>query len=193
MIGRWMLYRVCNFIKANESVLDGRYVSVNLSAKEFGGEGLVEYMKAVIASVGISPSFLKLEITETESMINIEDAIRKIDDLKSIGVDVYVDDFGSGYSSLAYLKRLPAAVVKLDRVFVDHLAASEEERAFMGGMIRMIAGKRRKVLVEGVCSAAQRDSLKALGADYLQGFFFSKAVPESDFLRLLCDGRPLPL
>ncbi len=193
MIGRWMLYRVCRFIKRHEALLAGRYVSVNLSAKEFGGEGLVDYVRAVIKSVGISPSSIKLEITETESMIDIEDAIDKISRLRELGIEVYVDDFGAGYSSLAYLKRLPASVVKIDRSFTDTLTGTDEDRDFVAGMIRMISGKKMKVLMEGVSSHEQYDILRGLAVDYLQGYYFGKAVPEEAFIKLLSAGITLPL
>ena len=193
MIGRWMLFGVCRFINRWSSQLAGRHVSVNLSAKEFGGAGLVEFVHTVIRAENIDPSCLKLEITETESMIDIEDAIHKIQRLRDLGIEVYVDDFGSGYSSLAYLKRLPAGVVKIDRVFLDYLVDDEEEQAFVAGMMRMISGKRMRVLVEGVSNAEQQRILKHLGADYLQGFWFGKPMPEAEFSTLLGPEICLPL
>ena len=193
MIGRWMLFRVCRFIKRWSRQLGGRHISVNLSAKEFGGAGLVEFVHTVIQAEDIDPSCLKLEITETESMIDIEDAIKKIRCLRELGIEVYVDDFGSGYSSLAYLKRLPASVVKIDRVFLEYLVEDEEDQAFVAGMMRMISGKKMQVLVEGVSNPEQQRILKDLGADYLQGFWFGKPMPESEFSKLLGPEIQLPL
>lgn len=185
MIGRWMLYRVCRFLRRHADELAGRYVSVNLSAKEFSGDSLVEFVQAVLRSTGADPSLLKLEITETESMLDIEAAIEKIRSLRSLGVEVYVDDFGSGYSSLAYLKRLPVSLVKIDRVFVEAIDSDSGELAFVEGMVRMIKGKGMRVLVEGVTEERQQELLSSIGADYLQGYRFGKAVPEADFVRLL--------
>lgn len=193
MIGRWMLFRVCRFIKRWSTQLAGRHVSVNLSAKEFGGAGLVEFVHTVIQAENIDPASLKLEITETESMIDIEDAIDKIQRLKKLGIEVYVDDFGSGYSSLAYLKRLPAGVVKIDRVFVDSLVNDEEDQAFVAGMMSMISGKKMRVLVEGVSSPEQQRILRELGADFMQGFWFGRPMPEAEFVRLLGPAIRLPL
>lgn len=193
VIGRWMLYRVCHFLHDHAALLDGRYVSVNLSAKEFGGKGLVEFIHTVLGNEGVQPSALKLEITETESLVDIEDAISKIARLKKIGIEVYVDDFGAGYSSLAYLKRLPAAVVKIDRLFVETLGADVEDRAFVDGMINMISGKRMRVLMEGVSSAEQYSIIRGMNVDYLQGFYFSRPVPETKFLELLDHASCLPL
>lgn len=193
MIGRWMLYRVCRFLHQHARDLAGRYVSVNLSAKEFGGRGLVEYIRTVLQNEMVNPATLKLEITETESLVDIEDAITKISQLKKIGVDVYVDDFGAGYSSLAYLKRLPAAIVKIDRLFVETLGQDAEDKAFVSGMIDMIVAKRMKVLMEGVSTSEQYEAIKTMNADYLQGYYFSVPVPEQEYLRLAVLNKALPL
>ena len=193
MIGRWVLFRVCRSVKRWAGLLGDRYVSVNLSAKEFGGEGLVEYVDGVLKSEGVPPALLKLEITETQSMTDIEDAIAKIARLGEIGVDVYVDDFGSGYSSLAYLKRLPAKLVKIDKRLIDEIVESEEDRAFVAGMIGMIASKNKQVLVEGVATAGQAEILRGMGVRRMQGYYYSKPVCAGDFEGLLRSGRRLPL
>lgn len=193
MIGRWVLFRVCKSVKRWASLLGDRYISVNLSAKEFGGEGLVEYIDGVLKSEGIRPDRLKLEITETQSMSNVEDAIDKIRRLAKIGVDVYVDDFGSGYSSLAYLKRLPAKVIKIDKCFVDTIAQDEEDRAFVAGMIGMICSKNKLALVEGVATKEQAELLRSMGIERMQGYYFSEPLPADGFEALLAARTTLPL
>ena len=192
MIGRWVLYQVCRYIKKWGKLLGNRFISVNLSAKEFAGEGLVEYVARVLESEGVSPRQLKLEITETQSMSNIEDAIAKIHRLADVGVEVFIDDFGAGYSSLAYIKRLPARVIKIDKCFVDAIAENEEDRAFLAGMIGMIISKGKEIIVEGVGTKAQRDILLKLGIERMQGFYFSEALPSLDFEKLLRKVAPLP-
>lgn len=192
MIGRWVLYKVCKFINKWNDILEDRYISVNLSAKEFAGKGLVEYVQRVLESEEIPPSRLKLEITETQSMTDIEEAIDKIQRLKEIGVEVFIDDFGAGYSSLAYLKRLPARIIKIDRCFVESIAENEEDRAFLAGMMGMIISKGKEILVEGVSTKAQRDILSRLGVERMQGFYFSKALPPKAFERFLRDRVILP-
>ncbi len=192
MIGRWILYKVCKNIKKWSKLLEGRYISVNLSAKEFAGAGLVEHVQRVLETERVDPSFLKLEITETQSMTDLQDAIDKIARLLEIGVEVFIDDFGSGYSSLAYLKRLPARVIKIDKCFVDSIAENEEDRAFLAGMIGMIASKGKTILVEGVSTQAQREILLGLGVERMQGFYFSQALPPKAFEKLLRKRAPLP-
>ncbi|HOX33614.1 MAG TPA: EAL domain-containing protein [Spirochaetales bacterium] len=193
MIGRWVLFRVCKHLRRWAPLLGERYVSVNLSAKEFGGEGLVEYVDGVLKAEGVRPSLLKLEITETQSMVDIEDAIEKIERLAAIGVEVFVDDFGSGYSSLAYLKRLPAAVIKIDKCFVDAIVEDDQELAFLAGMIGMIGGKDKEVLVEGVATREQAELLKRMGVERMQGFYYSEALPAPEFEALLSSPVTLPL
>lgn len=118
-------------------------------------------------------------------MLNIENAIQKIGSLRALGVEVFVDDFGSGYSSLAYLKRLPVSLVKIDRVFAEAIESDPGELAFVEGMVRMIKGKGMRVLVEGVTEERQQELLASIGVDYLQGYRFGKAIPEPDFVKLI--------
>ncbi len=192
MIDRWILFQVCRFIKQWEAFLGDRYISINLSSREFCGISLVEDLRGIIALEGISPKSLKLEITESQSMENLESVVARITSLSNIGVDVLIDDFGAGYSSLAYLKRLPARTFKIDKSFVDRIVEDDEDRAFIVGLIAMIASKHRKVLVEGVADHAQYEVLREMGVNYMQGYYFSKPRPADDFRRMLERGLPLP-
>lgn len=188
-IGRWVLSQVCKHIQRWSGLPGERYTSVNLSAEEFSGEGRMEYIDRVLRSEEVPPARLKLETAETQSRMDIEDAIGKIRRLKDIGVDVYIDDFGAGYSSLAYLKRLPAGVIKIDKCFVDNVAEDEEERAFLAGMIGMIVSKDKRIVVEGVATREQRDILA--GLERMQGFYFRNTLPAPDFEVLLRRREPL--
>jgi len=152
----------------------------------------VEDLAAIIASEGIKASSLKVEITESQSMENLEAVAMKIKSLGKIGVDVLIDDFGSGYSSLAYMKRLPAKTIKVDKSFVDRIAEDGEDRDFIKGIIGMIESKKKQVLVEGVADYGQYVILRDLGVQYLQGYYFSKPRPADDFFRLLKDNITLP-
>ena len=192
MIDRWILFQVCRFIKQWESFLGDRYISINLSSREFCGPTLVEDLRGIIALEGISPASLKLEITESQSMENLETVIERITGLTQIGVDVLIDDFGAGYSSLAYLKKLPARTFKIDKSFVDRIAEDEEDRSFIIGLIALINSKNRTVLVEGVADRAQYEILRNLKVNYMQGYYFSKPRPAEAFRRLLELGSPLP-
>jgi diguanylate cyclase len=192
MIGKWILFQVCRYIKKWELELGDRYISINLSSKEFSAPGLVEDLKSVISSEGIKASSLKVEITESQSMENLDAVVMKIRNLARIGVDVLIDDFGSGYSSLAYMKQLPAKTIKVDKSFVDRITENGEDRDFIEGVIGMIKSKKKNVLVEGVADHGQYIILRDMGVKYMQGYYFSKPKPAREFHRLLKDNVVLP-
>lgn len=193
MIGKWVLFQVCRDIRRFGDALGERYISVNLTTAEFSRPTLVDEIRELLETERIQPASLKLEITESQSMKDVDQVIRKIQDLSDIGVDVLIDDFGTGYSSLAYLKRLPAKTIKVDKAFVDHIAESDEELEFIRGVMTMIESKKKNVLVEGVTSLDQYKLLRGLGAAYLQGYYFSEPRSGDDFLALLKAGKPLPV
>lgn len=193
MIGRWILYQVCSHLRASEAFMENRYISINLSTKEFRNPALVEDIQGILASQGIEPGRLKIEITESQLMENLDFVVSQIEGLRGIGVDVLIDDFGSGYSSLGYLKRLPAQTIKIDKMFVDHISEEEEDRAFLSGVVSMVRSKKRRVLVEGVDSLAQVRVLKEIGVDAIQGYFFSPPLPAGEFLSLVKKDAVLPL
>lgn len=192
MIGRWILFQVCRYARKWKDKLGGRYLSINLSSREFGSPNLVDDVRAILAAEEVSPTSIKLEITESQSMEDIEAVIARIKELSAVGIDVMIDDFGSGYSSLAYLKRLPAGTIKVDKSFVDDMADDPEDSAFIEGVVKMVASRRKKVLVEGVATKEQRDLLTAMGVDMMQGFWFSLPLTADEFARLLKEGSILP-
>jgi diguanylate cyclase (GGDEF)-like protein/PAS domain S-box-containing protein len=184
-IGRWALFAACRQI-AEWQKKHNLYVSINLSAKEFSDSTLVEAIqKATNQSRGFDPAYLKLEITETKCMDDPERTIRQMQTLLDIGVETFIDDFGTGYSSLGYLKRLPAVTLKIDRLFIEALEDSQEERDYLTHIIRTVKSRRKKVLVEGVSSRKQFELLKAMECDQMQGFLFSAPVPSGEFEKLL--------
>jgi len=125
-------------------------------------------------------------------MDNLDAVVMKIRNLARIGIDVLIDDFGSGYSSLAYMKRLPAKTIKVDKSFVDRIVEDIEDRDFIKGVIGMIESKKKIVLVEGVADEGQYRILKDMGVTYMQGYYFSKPRPADEFYRLIKDKVTLP-
>ncbi len=192
MIGKWVLFQVCRDIRRFGDRLAGRYLSVNLSGREFQSPTLVQDMRELLASEKIPAGSLKLEITERQSMEDVEAVIGRILALESLGVEVLIDDFGSGYSSLGYLKRLPATTIKIDKSFVDRIAEDPEDLAFIRGVIAMVESKRKQVLVEGVADGSQCRLLREMGVRYMQGWYFSVPRTADDFLAMLESGAPLP-
>ncbi|OHD17169.1 MAG: hypothetical protein A2Y37_06875 [Spirochaetes bacterium GWB1_60_80] len=192
MIGRWNLFRVCRYLRAWDGFLGDRYISINFSSREFSDPGLVEFIASVLASHAVAPQRVKLEITETRTMEDMEEAVAKIRRLAELGVEVLIDDFGAGFSSLAYLKRLPARIVKIDKVFVDHVEDEVCDRLFLAGMIAMIQSYGKTVVVEGVETPGQVRILRELGVSRIQGFHYSRPLAPEAFERLLRANASLP-
>ncbi len=191
-IGRWTLFTACQHLARWSSKID-LSLSVNLSARDFADPQLLELLETAMSKAGIKdPRRLKLEITETRCMEDPERTIRRIAELKAKGIDTLVDDFGSGYSSLGYLKRLPADTFKIDRVFVEALAESCDERDYLSRIIDTIKSRRKRVLVEGVSTAQQYALLKDMRCDLMQGYYFSRPLPASAFEKLLARDAALP-
>jgi EAL domain-containing protein (putative c-di-GMP-specific phosphodiesterase class I) len=117
--------------------------------------------------------------------------IRRLDELRSLGLTLSMDDFGTGYSSLSYLRDLPVDVVKIDRSFVGGVARTDEEWALVTAIVRLAQSLGKRTLGEGVETPAQLAHLRALGCDLAQGYLFGKPLPPADFERLLAGGGRL--
>ena len=172
----------------------GIYLSVNLSASVFEDPDLPRMLETALAGAEeVRPERLKLEITESEGLSNTRRALERMKDLANRGFSIYIDDFGTGQSSLRYLKDLPAMVLKIDKAFVDGIEVREEDRRFLGHIIDLIKDRQRYTVIEGVESAAQATILAGMDVDALQGFYYSKPLPADRFEALLKSGSPLPV
>jgi len=162
-------------------------VAVNLSGKHFAHPSLVEQITTVIDETGISPSSLKLELTESAVMDNAEAAIAMLKQIKETGVQVSIDDFGTGYSSLSYLHRFPIDQLKVDRSFVSAMEENSENGEIVRTVIALAKALRLKVVAEGIESIHQFHQLRILGCEYGQGYLFSKPLPVKEIERLIHD------
>ncbi len=191
-IGKWIMFSVCEQLSL-WSRKYGIYISLNLSSREFASPDLIGNVKSALRkSPSFPPRFLKIEITENESIRNIEESIHRINTLRQIGVEVFIDDFGTGNSSLQYLKKLPAEVLKIDREFVKEIEYNDEDREFLDHIVHMAYVRGKKILIEGVENRQQADLLVRMGCNRMQGFYFSKALTSEDFELLLKNNQPLP-
>jgi len=195
-IGKWAIYTAC---KQVEKWISGKntdqdiYVSVNLSAREFSNDNLIEIIKGALKNAGdLDPKHLKLEITESECMDNPEETIRKMLSLYNIGIELFIDDFGTGQSSLSYLKRIPAKTLKIDKVFVDELVKSDSEREYLSNIISLVRSRNKNVIIEGVSSKEQAELLYIMKCDRMQGFYFSKPISAEEFEKYLLCRKKLP-
>jgi EAL domain-containing protein (putative c-di-GMP-specific phosphodiesterase class I) len=152
-------------------------VSVNLSARQLADRDLVEHVTATLRATGLPPDRLALEITESLLMHEVGAAIETLRELKALGVRLHLDDFGTGYSSLSYLKRFPLDALKLDRSFIAGLGADTQESAIVAAVVEMARALGLTVIAEGVETEEQLASLRALGCELAQGYYFAAPMP----------------
>ncbi|NBC29012.1 MAG: EAL domain-containing protein [Spirochaetes bacterium] len=189
-IDKWALYAVAEQLREWYSRYSV-FCSVNLSAAEFNDEYLGDVVRGALDSAGVPPEALRLELTESRCMEDPERAIRRIQEVRDIGVDVWVDDFGTGQSSLSYLKRLPVSIIKIDKMFADDLADGTQEEQYLESIVGSIHARGRQVVIEGVTSAEQLPVLQRIGCSYAQGFYFGRPVPAEELGALLAAGKKL--
>ena len=186
-IGQWVLETACAQIKAweaNPSACELQ-LSVNVSARQFHQPDFVEQVRAAIKKAAADPTRLKLELTESVVLDNINDTIVKMHELKQIGVGFSMDDFGTGYSSLSYLTQLPLDQLKIDLSFVHNIGIKPTDAVIVQTIIGMGNSLGMEVVAEGVENEEQRDFLERNGCHVYQGYLFSKPVPIKEFEALI--------
>jgi len=185
-IGKWVLETACRQIAAWSQSRQSAHLSiaVNISARQFRQADFVEQVLEALKNTGANAKRLKLELTESMLLENVEDVIGKMTELKSHGIRFSLDDFGTGYSSLAYLKRLPLDQLKIDRSFIRDILSDESSAAIAQTIISLSRAMGLPVIAEGVETEEQRDFLNRLGCHAFQGFLFSAPIPLDEFERL---------
>lgn len=188
-IGRWVLETACrdNLQLQAEGFAPMR-VAVNLSARQLSQSDFVATVRSVIESTGIDPSYLELEVTESMVMHNVDEVIGILKDINDMGVQLSLDDFGTGFSSLAYLKRFPIDRLKIDQSFIRHCESDPDDAIISQTIIALAHGLKIKVIAEGVETAEHLEFLKENNCDEGQGYFISRPLP-LDALRALLIGR----
>lgn len=166
-------------------------LAVNLSPVQFRRPGVAELVSNVLRETGFPPERLELEITEGALLLDTDATITTLIELKSLGVSIAMDDFGTGYSSLGYLRRFPFDKLKIDRNFIQDLGQSAETNAIVQAVISLAKSLGMRANAEGVESFLQADILRIEGCDELQGFFFGKPMPATEFEALLQSGLSL--
>jgi diguanylate cyclase (GGDEF)-like protein/PAS domain S-box-containing protein len=186
-IGDWVLDKACWQAAqwANNAETDGIDVAVNISALQFRKDDFVGTVLAALERNGTNPDRIKLELTETMLVDNMEALIEKMTELKGHGLRFSVDDFGTGYSSLSYLKRLPLDQLKIDHSFVRDILTDAGSGAIAKTIISLGEAMSLSVIAEGVETREQRDFLASLGCNAYQGYFYSRPVPVSEFERVV--------
>jgi diguanylate cyclase (GGDEF)-like protein/PAS domain S-box-containing protein len=186
-ISSWVLESACRVLAdwAGDPVTEDLRLSINISARQFTQPDFVEEVKLALERNGARPDRLVLELTESLLLKSVDNAILTMKALKEFGVGFSIDDFGIGYSSLSYLKRLPLDQIKIDRSFVNDIVEDPDDRSIVQAIISLGHSLNLEVIAEGVETVAQRDFLAAHQCQTYQGYLFSKPVPLAEFQRLL--------
>ncbi|MEO6272609.1 MAG: EAL domain-containing protein, partial [Rhodoferax sp.] len=182
-LGHWVLETACKQLAcwADRPEMEHLTVAVNVSPRQFHQTGFVEQVLAVLARTGARPQRLKLELTESLLVVNIEDVIAKMTALKVVGVGFSLDDFGTGYSSLSHLKLLPLDQLKIDQGFVRDILTDPNDAAIAKMVIALGDSLGLAVMAEGVETEAQRLFLAHQGCHAYQGYLFSCPLPIAEF------------
>lgn len=189
-LGQWVLETACAQLAtwASQPEMAQLTVAVNVSAHQIRQTDFVDQVLAVLADAGANPQRLKLELTESLLVSNVEDIIAKMTLLKSRGVGFSLDDFGTGYSSLSYLKRLPLDQLKIDQSFVNEVLTDANDAAIAKMIVALAESLGLAVIAEGVETEEQRNFLAESGCHAYQGYLFSKPLPLAGFEQWI--GKP---
>jgi EAL domain-containing protein (putative c-di-GMP-specific phosphodiesterase class I) len=186
-IGRWVLSEACRQMQAWTDEFPNRsdvVISVNLSARQCMHPDLLRDVAAVLAATGLAPARLKLEVTETIVLENSDAVAQVLHQLRELGVQLGLDDFGMGYSALSYLQRFPFQTIKIDRAFVTGMAEGGNVE-IIRAIVSMAAGLAMDVTAEGIETAAQLARLQDLACGFGQGYYFHKPFTRADAQALL--------
>ncbi len=185
-IGQVVFEKACRFIQNERLHRKGiEYLEINLSAVQCNRPDLANEFIMIINRTGVDPKMINLEITESMGISSTENLIHNMERLRHIGVQFSLDDFGTGFSNLDYLLELPINLVKFDRKMTQAYFESEKRRAVIGSVINMIKAAELKIVAEGVEEEYQLEELSNIDIEFIQGYYFSKPVPQDEFLKLL--------
>ena len=181
-LGQWVLETACHQLRvwSGDSNRSSWTLAVNVSALQFAQTNFVANVISALQATGAKPDRLKLELTESMLVGDVQDVIAKMKAIKALGVRFSLDDFGTGYSSLSYLKRLPLNQLKIDQSFVHDLLNDPNDAVICQAIVALGHNLGLKVIAEGVETKGQRDFLTGIGCDAFQGYYFGRPVPVAE-------------
>ena len=188
-IGQWVLEQGCAQLVAWSRTpgMEHLVLGINVSARQFRQPDFVQGVRSVLEASGADPARLKLELTESMVLDDIDDTVAKMEALRKIGVRFAIDDFGTGYASLTYLKRLPVDQLKIDQSFISGMDSDPSDAAIVRTIISMSRTLQMEVVAEGVEKDAQHAFLKENRCNLFQGYLFGKPMPIAEFERLVVE------
>jgi EAL domain-containing protein (putative c-di-GMP-specific phosphodiesterase class I) len=187
-IGLWCLEEACRQLKRWHQAGATLSLAVNLSARQFADRVFINSVEKIVSQSGIDPNYVTLELTESLLMDDLQEKLFLMQKLNDIGFKLSIDDFGTGYSSLSYLRKLPVHELKIDRSFIMETTKSENSRAIVATVIFLAKQLGLSTVAEGIEQVEELNFLQQLDCDQYQGFYFSRPVPCSEFVKLLnCD------
>jgi len=193
-LGAWVIKSVCRQQRAwLDAGLSVPPVAVNLSARQFRQENLAQLIRHELEANQLEAHYLEMEITESTLMDNVDEAVATLNELRTTGIKLSLDDFGTGHSSLSRLRRLPIDHLKIDQSFVRNLTTDPEDAAVCLAIIGLAHNLHMTVIAEGVETEGQATYLRQYRCDEMQGYYFSRPLPAGDFEQLLAQRRTLAL
>ena len=176
-LGRWVVRAACEqWIAWRHAGVNPPPVAINLSPQQFSDARLIDDIDAILQSTGMDPAYLQLEVTESSAMDNPVRTFSMLDSLRQRGLHIYIDDFGTGHSNLAQLKRMPIDALKIDKSFVDDVLTDNDDAEIAHAIIRLSHALNLRVVAEGVETIEQVAFLKNMGCDEIQGYVVSKPL-----------------
>lgn len=192
-IGDWVLLKACEFLKKlHMQGYPEISVSVNVSIIQLMQQDYTEKVMKILSQTGIEPGYVELEITESILIESYDEVKNKLEELNAKGIKIALDDFGTGYSSLSYLTRIPINTLKIDKIFIDTITCDIDERALISMIIMIGYGLGMTIVAEGVETESQLSYLEKHKCHKIQGYYFSKPLPQEELLQLLNKNKALP-
>ena len=184
-LGRAMIDRCCQ--EMHQLIRDGHldYVSINLSPRHLRSPSVVEQVARILARHDFPPSALQLEITESLLLFDFEQAEQRLSQFRTRGVRIALDDFGAGYSSLSYIRRLPLDVIKIDRSFARDISDDRQSEAVVRAIVQLAQALELQIVAEGIETESQAERMTSCGCSIQQGYLFGRPMPLNDLMRHL--------
>jgi EAL domain-containing protein (putative c-di-GMP-specific phosphodiesterase class I) len=187
-IGRWVMLEACRqYVAWRDAGLPPIPISINVSVVQFARSNVLDLIAQALRTTGAPPGAIDIEITETVLADCSDRFVEELEAIRRLGVGIQLDDFGVGFSSLGYLRRLPLSILKIDQSFVRGALANPKDAAIVRSVVDLASNLGLSTIAEGIETAAQLTFAREAGCDAMQGWYVSRAMPAADFSRFLVD------